>query len=35
VTTKWPADGGLALARALLLGVFVTAPLATSPSIAI
>ena len=35
MTTKWPADGGLALARALLLGVFVTAPLATSPSIAI
>jgi O-antigen ligase len=33
VTTKWPADGGLALARALLLAVFVTAPIATSLSI--
>ena len=35
MTTKWPADGGLTLARALLLGVFVTAPLATTLSIAI
>ena len=30
---NWPADGGLALARALLLAVFVTAPIATSLSI--
>jgi O-antigen ligase len=35
MTTKWPADGGLAVARALLLGVFVTAPIATTLSIVI
>jgi len=33
MTREWPADGGLALARALLLAVFVTAPIATSLSI--
>ena len=30
---NWPADDGLALARALLLAAFVTAPIATSLSI--
>ena len=33
--TTWPADGGLGLARALLLAVFVTPPIATSLSIVI
>jgi O-antigen ligase len=33
MTTSRPADGGLALARALLLAVFVTAPIATSASV--
>ncbi len=33
--TNWPADGGLALARVLLLAVFLTASIATSLSIAL
>jgi len=35
VKIAWPADGGLALARALLLADFVATPIATSPEIVI